>query len=96
MTVKAGGFRGLITPQLTVVDCLSKLQYECKLDEPVVDGMAYPLEIKKSASPSKEDVRHFAALAQLGIPLGPGGVICLAEQALPLTASAWSIPAYTL
>jgi hypothetical protein len=62
----------------------------------VQDGMVYPLEIKKSASPGKADVRHFAALAQLGIPLGPGGVICLAEQALPLTASAWSIPVWAL
>ncbi len=39
---------------------------------------------------------RFAALAQLGIPLAPGGVICLAEQALPLTASAWSIPVWAL
>jgi hypothetical protein len=60
------------------------------------DGVAYPLEIKKSASPGKEDVRHFAALAQLDVSPGPGGVICLAEQAPPLTASAWSIPAWTL
>jgi uncharacterized protein len=62
----------------------------------VQDGLIYPLEIKKSASPSKDDVRHFSVLAQLGLPTGPGGVICLTEQSLPLTASAQSIPVWTL
>jgi hypothetical protein len=60
------------------------------------DGMVYPLEIKRTASPGKNDVRHFPVLAQLGIPTGPGGVICLAEHSLPLTASTQSIPAWTL
>jgi predicted AAA+ superfamily ATPase len=60
------------------------------------DGIIYPLEIKKSASPSREDVRHFGALARLGLPIGPGGVICLAEQSLPLTAAAQSIPAWVI
>jgi predicted AAA+ superfamily ATPase len=62
----------------------------------VQDGIAYPLELKKTASPSRDDVRHFGALARLGLPVGPGGVICLAEQALPLTASAQSIPAWAI
>lgn len=60
----------------------------------VQDGVAYPLEIKKTASPSKDDVRHFQALERLGLPIGPGGVICLAEQPLPLTASAQAIPVW--
>jgi hypothetical protein len=60
------------------------------------DGIIYPLEIKKSASPSREDVRHFGALERLGLPIGPGGVICLAEQSLPLTAAAQSIPAWVI
>ena len=62
----------------------------------VQDGIAYPLEIKKPAAPSRDDVRHFGALAHLGLPVGPGGVICLAEQSLPLTATAQSIPAWAL
>ena len=58
----------------------------------VQDGIVYPLELKKTASPSRDDVRHFGALEGLGLPVGPGGVICLAEQALPLTPSTQSIP----
>lgn len=60
------------------------------------DGIIYPLEIKKTASPSREDVRQFGALERLGLPIGPGGVICLAEQSLPLTAAAQSIPAWVI
>ena len=62
----------------------------------IQDGIAYPLEIKKTASPSRDDVRHFGALDRLGLPVGPGGVICLAEQSLPLTATAQSIPAWAI
>lgn len=56
------------------------------------DGKIYPVEFKKSASPTKEDVRHFRALERLKMPIGPGGVICLREQNLPLTSSTQSIP----
>lgn len=62
----------------------------------VQDGVAYPLEIKKTASPSREDARHFSALERLGLSVGPGGVVCLAEQWLPLSASAHSIPAWVI
>jgi hypothetical protein len=62
----------------------------------VQDGVAYPLEIKKTASPGRDDVRHFGALERLGLPVGPGGLICLAEQALPLTATAQFIPAWAI
>ena len=60
------------------------------------DGVLYPLEIKKTASPSRDDVRHFVALEKQGLPLGPGGVICLAAQSLPLMATAQSIPVWTI
>ncbi len=56
------------------------------------DGVVYPLEIKKTASPRPEDVRHFQTLERLGLPIGPGGLICLAQQSLPLTATVRSIP----
>ena len=58
----------------------------------IQDGTAYPLECKKTASPDKNDVRRFQVLEKLKMPVGPGGVICLAYQALPLTEKYWSIP----
>ncbi len=60
------------------------------------DGIAYPLEFKKTASPTKEDVRHFRALEKLKMPIGSGGVICLARQNLPITPSTQSIPVAAL
>ncbi len=56
------------------------------------DGTIYPLEIRKTASPGTEAVRHFPILEKLGHPVGPGGVICLATASLPLTDMTSSIP----
>ncbi len=58
----------------------------------VQDGTAYPLEFKKTASPGKDDVRHFQVLEKRKMPVGPGGIICLTERSLPLTSTAQSIP----
>ncbi|MDD3927468.1 MAG: ATP-binding protein [bacterium] len=60
------------------------------------NGTVYPLEIKKTASPTSADVRHFQVLEKLKMPVGPGGVICLAQQSLPLSPSAVSIPVAAL
>jgi hypothetical protein len=56
------------------------------------DGTLYPLECKKTTAPGMDAIRHFAALERLGFPVGSGGVICLAAQAIPLTESFQSIP----
>ncbi len=58
----------------------------------VRDEVIHPLEFKKSASPGRESVRHFGTLARLDRPIGPGGVICLAESSLPLGEGVVTIP----
>jgi predicted AAA+ superfamily ATPase len=58
----------------------------------IQDGTVYPLEFKKSASPGKDAVRNFRLLEKLNMPIGPGGVICLAERSLMLTPTTTSIP----
>jgi predicted AAA+ superfamily ATPase len=60
------------------------------------DGTLHPLEIKKTASPTPRDVRHFATLARFGMPVGPGGIVCLARDSLPLAPGAVSIPVRAL
>jgi predicted AAA+ superfamily ATPase len=62
----------------------------------VQDGAVYPLEFKKTASPRRDDVRHFQVLKKLGMPVGPGGLICLAEKSLPLGQDVLSIPVSAL
>lgn len=58
----------------------------------VQDGTVYPLEFKKTASPDKSAIRHFAVLEKLGMPIGMGAVVCLSKQALPLAENVWSVP----
>ena len=62
----------------------------------VQDDVMYPLEFKKTASPGSADIRHFGALAKLGMRVGQGGVICLIERSLPLSDSALAIPVAAL
>jgi len=62
----------------------------------VKDQTIFPLEIRKTASPGKDDVRHFPALEKLNLAVGPGGVICLVEKNLPLTKKTQSIPVAVL
>ncbi|MDR0692924.1 MAG: ATP-binding protein [Prevotellaceae bacterium] len=48
------------------------------------DGLFYPIEIKRTASPKEEDLRHFKLLEKLGLKTGKGAIICLYENLLPL------------
>lgn len=110
-TLEAGAMSGPILETWIVVELLKSywhagrqppLYYYRDKDQREIDilleqdGVIFPLEIKKTASPSRDDVRHFGALERLGLSVGPGGVICLAEQALPLTATTQSIPAWII
>ncbi|MBU1220548.1 ATP-binding protein [Myxococcota bacterium] len=52
----------------------------------------HPVEIKKSANPSKEDIRHFRVLNSLGMKIGAGSLICLADRKLPLNDYVQIIP----
>jgi predicted AAA+ superfamily ATPase len=51
------------------------------------DGVAYPLEIKKTSSPNANDARHFNALPGAG----PGGIACTYEAPVKL-GDQWVIP----
>jgi hypothetical protein len=55
-------------------------------------GLLYPIEIKKTASPSQRARRHFAALDKLDKPVGPGAVICFVERDIPLSGEVAAVP----
>ncbi len=55
------------------------------------DGRLYPIEIKKAGLVSPRDL-HWAPLRSLPIELGPGAVVCLAPQPLPLTRELEVVP----
>jgi predicted AAA+ superfamily ATPase len=106
-TLEAGAMSGAILETWVVTEILKSywhngkrapLYYYRDKDKKEVDlliyrdGTLYPVECKKTAAPGVDAVRHFAALERLGLPIGPGGVICLAPQALPIAKSVQSIP----
>lgn len=56
------------------------------------DGKLFPVEFKKSASPSVNATKHFYVLDKLGIPIGPGAVVCLKKSAVPISREVMAIP----
>ncbi len=62
----------------------------------VRDGTIYPLEFKKTASPSRRDIAKFDLLKKFNMPVGSGGIICLVEDSIPLTEKHHAIPVSAL
>jgi uncharacterized protein len=56
------------------------------------DGQLFPVEIKKTAQPTRSAVRAFDALAGLPSKTGPGALFCLAPTDMPLRAGVSAIP----
>lgn len=52
----------------------------------------YPVEFKKTATPSKTASKHFNLLEKLGKPVGSGAVICFVAHDIPLSRSVTAIP----
>jgi predicted AAA+ superfamily ATPase len=72
------------------------------------NGTLYPIEIKKAASPGTEAARNFKALSPVVEPeqfgglgqykteIGPGAVVCMAGDLLPLDSKNWFVPAWLI
>ena len=72
------------------------------------NGTLYPIEIKKTASPGRDAIKNFrmltpmtdperfGELAQLKTEIGPGAVICMANDLLPIDSKNWCIPAWLI
>jgi predicted AAA+ superfamily ATPase len=60
------------------------------------DGVIYPIEIKKSASPKKEAVKHFYVLEKSGVNVGRGAVICMIKEPMPLDSKNWLVPIWLI
>jgi len=57
----------------------------------------YPMEVKKTTSPSRSDCTHFHLLDSLRKPVGKGAVICLCEGIMPIpNENALSIPVWEI
>jgi predicted AAA+ superfamily ATPase len=56
------------------------------------DGALYPIEFKKTASPSLASLSHFNTLERLGLKVGPGAIVCLKNTHTPLARTISAIP----
>lgn len=52
----------------------------------------YPVEFKKTATPSKTASKHFPALEKLGKEIGHGAVLCFVGNHIPLSPTVSAIP----
>lgn len=62
------------------------------------NGIAYPIEIKKSANPTKP-TKNFNALDSIESDdkkVGTGAVICMASDVFPLDRNNWYVPAWII
>jgi hypothetical protein len=56
------------------------------------DGTLYPVEFKKTSSPSLNAANHFYALEKLDLNVGPGAIVCLKDKHVPLSRKVTAIP----
>lgn len=72
------------------------------------DGVLYPVEIKKAASPGKTSVKNFKVLEpveeperfgsirELKVEIGSGNVICMSRDLLPVDEKNWYVPEWII
>ena len=56
------------------------------------DGLLYPIEVKKAATVRADDVAAFRLLEQRGAKAGPGAVLSLSAESIPLDRKAENLP----
>jgi predicted AAA+ superfamily ATPase len=57
-----------------------------------VDGLLHPIEVKRSATVRTDWSRTTGPLQRLNKPIGEGAVICLTDEAVPLTRDLVALP----
>ena len=60
------------------------------------NGTLYPIEVKKTATPTLNYAKNFAILKKLNKPIGDGAVICLRHESLPLSENIIAVPVWEL
>ena len=56
------------------------------------NNVVHPLEIKKSASPDKREVKKYSVLDKAELDRGNGGIVCMCEEPIPIDEKNCFIP----
>jgi len=105
-TLSSGAMNGAIFETFVITEILKSYKHNClspslyyyrdnnkvEIDLLIVEnGVFYPVEIKRTASPNKDMIKNFAVLEALGKKTGYGSLICMTDKVLPLTHNANAI-----
>lgn len=106
-TLEAGAMSGAILETFVVIEIL-KSYWHNGLQAPlyfyrdkdkkeidlliVKDQKIYPIEIKKTASPTKDTLKNFNVLGKFSQKVSNGAVVCLVDTRIPLTSNVDAIP----
>lgn len=106
-TLEAGALSGAILETFIISELLKSYWYNGLTpyfyfyrdkDQKEVDliieqnNQLYPIEIKKTSTPSISATKNFHVLKKLGKKIGHGAVICLRENDIPLSSEIHAIP----
>ena len=61
-----------------------------------INNTLHPFEIKKSASPNRDAVRHFDTLRHTNKEIGAGGVICMTDSVYPINKNNYYLPVWII
>lgn len=56
------------------------------------NNVIHPLEIKKSASPDRREVKKYSVIDKTSLNRGNGGIICMCEEPIPIDKDNCFIP----
>lgn len=56
------------------------------------NNVIHPLEIKKSASPDRREIKKYSVIDKISLNRGNGGIICMCEEPIPIDADNCFIP----
>lgn len=56
------------------------------------NGLIHPLEIKKSATPNRKEVKKYELIDKASIPRGCGGIVCMCDSPIPIDEKNMFIP----
>jgi predicted AAA+ superfamily ATPase len=60
------------------------------------NGRLFPVEVKKTAAPSKADLKNFDALKKTGKPVGNGAVLCFYPGYMPINRETTALPVWEI
>ena len=57
-----------------------------------LNGFIHPLEIKKSATPDRKEIKKYELIDKASIPRGDGGIVCMCDKPVPIDEKNSFIP----